>query len=96
MKEIRFNQDKNTKLKLTRGIGFDEVAKIIKKNEIQAVIDNPNKKKYQNQKLFLIKIENSVIVVPFVEEKDYIFLKTVYPSQKYTKKYLAKKLKVKK
>lgn len=44
MKEIRFNQDKNTKLKSTRGIGFDEVAKIIKKNKILKVIDNPNKK----------------------------------------------------
>lgn len=88
MKEIRFNQDKNKKLKLTRGISFDEVAKIIKKKEILEVIDNPNKKKYQNQKLFLIQIENSVIVVPFVEEKDYIFLKTIYPSEKYTKKLL--------
>ncbi len=90
MKEIRFSQEKNTKLKSTRRIGFDEVAKIIKKKEILEVIDNPNKKKYQNQKLFLTQIGNSVFVVPFVEEKDYIFLKTVYPSHKYTKKYLKK------
>ncbi len=90
MKEIRFNQEKNAKLKLTRGINFDELVKIIKKNEIIKVIDNPNKKKYQNQKLFLIKIENLVIVVPFVEEKDYIFLKTAYPSQKYTKRHFKK------
>ncbi|MFA6016977.1 MAG: toxin [Patescibacteria group bacterium] len=88
MKEIRFNQDKNNKLKLIRGISFDEIAKIIKKKEILEVIDNPNKKKYQNQKLFLIQIKNSIIVVPFVEEKDYVFLKTIYPSEKYTKKLL--------
>ena len=95
MKEIRFNQDKNTKLKLIRGIGFDEVSKIIKKNKILKVIDNPNKKKYQNQKLLLIQIKKSIFVVPFVEEKNYIFLKTIYPSHKYTKKYFIK-LKIKK
>ena len=96
MKEIRFNQDKNTRLKLTRGIGFDEIFKIIENKAFLDLIDNPNQKKYRNQKLFLIQIEDLVFVVPFVEEEDYIFLKTVYPSQKYTKKYLAKKLKVKK
>lgn len=90
MKLIKFNQDKNKKLKLTRGIDFDDIAKIIKKNELVEIIDNPNKKRYQNQKIFLVKIGDSVFVIPFVEEKDYIFLKTVYPSHKYTKKYLHK------
>ncbi len=90
MKLIKFNQDKNRELKLTRRINFEDIAKIIKKNKLVEIIDNPNKKRYQNQKIFLVKIGNSIFAVPFVEEKDYIFLKTVYPSHKYTKKYLHK------
>lgn len=58
--------------------------------ELRNRLLDSNKKKYQNQKLFLIQIKKSIFVVPFVEEKDYIFLKTVYPSHKYTKIYFIK------
>ena len=87
MKEIRFNQDKNTKLKSTRGIGFDEVAKLIKEVKT-TTIEHPNKKRYPKQRISLVKIKNHIYAVPFVEEDDYIFLKTIYPSEKYTKKLL--------
>lgn len=93
MKQIRFNQVKNTKLKLTRGIGFDEVAKIIKSKIFLDLIDNPNQKKYRNQKLFLIQIEGSVFVVPFVEEKDYIFFKNSLSKSKIYKEIFNQKIK---
>ena len=90
MKEIRFNQDKNKELKLTRGINFDEIAKIIKKTKT-TTIEHPNKKRYPKQRILLIKIKNHIYAVPFVEEDKYIFLKTIYPSEKYTKKLLTVK-----
>ncbi|EDP46922.1 conserved hypothetical protein [Rickettsiella grylli] len=32
-----------------------------------------------------------IYLVPFVKEKNYIFLKTIFPSRKATKKYLNEK-----
>lgn len=87
MKEIRFNQDKNTKLRMTRGINFDDVAEIIKKVKT-TTIEHPNKKRYPKQRILLVKIKSHIYAVPFVEEDEYIFLKTIYPSEKYTKKLL--------
>lgn len=88
MKEIRFNQDKNKKLKLTRGINFDRIAELFKSNKQIKTIDHPNKKRYPKQKILLAKIGSHIYAVPFIEEDEYIFLKTIYPSEKYTKKLL--------
>ncbi|WP_245534797.1 hypothetical protein [Treponema primitia] len=52
------------------------------------MLDHPNKEKYGNQKLMLFNIENYIYVVPAVIEGESIFLKTIYPSRKYTEKYL--------
>ncbi|MDO8609980.1 MAG: toxin [bacterium] len=88
MKEIRYNKEKNEMLKLKRGICFDEVCTIIKKEKVFKVINHPNQKKYPKQRIFLIKIKKYIYAIPFVEEDTYIFLKTVYPSHKYTIKYI--------
>ena len=52
-------------------------------------IEHPNKEKYQNQNIFiiLVQIKNYVYLVPYVEEEDYIFLKTIIPSRQMNKKY---------
>jgi len=38
--------------------------------------------------MFVVKIEQYVYLVPFVEDEKEIFLKTIIPSRKATKKYL--------
>jgi hypothetical protein len=50
---------------------------------------HPNKDKYPNQNIFiiLVKIKNYVYIVPYVEDNEYIFLKTIIPSRKMNKKY---------
>ncbi len=85
MKEIRFNQDKNELLKLRRGIDFDDIAEIIKHNKQIKTIKHPNKEKYPKQRIFLVKVRKHIYAIPFIEEEEYIFLKTIYPSEKYTK-----------
>ncbi|PIU36445.1 toxin [Candidatus Roizmanbacteria bacterium CG07_land_8_20_14_0_80_34_15] len=96
MNEFRFNEEKDKLLIFQRGFGFKKIINEIEKGNVIEVIKNPNKKKYHNQKMYLIKIEQQIVVVPYVEEINYIFLKTIYPSHKYTRKYLDKKLQVKK
>jgi len=38
--------------------------------------------------MFIINVENYAYLVPFIESQDVIFLKTIIPSRKATKKYL--------
>ena len=54
-------------------------------------IEHPNADKYSNQKIFIVNIENYIYLVPFVESEESIFLKTIIPSRKMTKKYLGGK-----
>ena len=52
------------------------------------VVPHPSPKKYPNQRMFVVKVENYVYLVPFVETDSGVFLKTIIPSRKATKKYL--------
>lgn len=88
MKEVRFNKEKNELLKLQRGINFDDISEIIKNNSQIKTIDHPNKKRYPKQKILLVKKGKHIYAIPFIEESTYIFLKTIYPSEKYTHKLL--------
>jgi len=38
--------------------------------------------------MFVVEIRDYVYIVPFVEDKEKYFLKTIYPSREATKKYL--------
>ncbi|MEI6310551.1 MAG: toxin, partial [bacterium] len=49
-------------------------------------IKHPNPEKYPNQRIFLVKIEDYVYAVPYVEDDEKVFLKTIIPNSKATKK----------
>ncbi len=95
MKPVKFSEDKNKWLKQSRGIDFEKIIEEIKSGSPVKVIKHPNKKQYKNQKIYLVLIKNYIFSVPAVEEKKYVFFKTIYPSHKYTKIFF-QKLKVKK
>jgi hypothetical protein len=86
---IRFSEEKNQLLKSTRGIGFEEIIEIIHDGNILDDLEHPNPKR-SNQRIYLVKIEKHVYAVPYVIDlrNQEIFLKTIYPSTKYTKLYL--------
>jgi hypothetical protein len=73
---------------LGRGITFEEVVYYLTHNGLLDTIEHPNQKKYPGQRIFIINIEEYVYLVPFVEDKETIFLKTLIPSRKMTKLYL--------
>lgn len=87
MKSFNWNEDKNKWLKENRNIGFEEVVILIGEGNLIEVIENPNTK-YVNQLMFVINFENYIYLVPFVTNDDEIFLKSIIPSRKMTKKYL--------
>jgi hypothetical protein len=51
-------------------------------------LKHPNKEKYPNQLVFVVGLDGYVYLVPYVEETEYYFLKTVIPSRKATRDYL--------
>lgn len=74
-----------------RNISFEEIVHRIQSGQILNIENHPNQKKYPDQKMFIVPIDNYVYLVPFVEEdEEKYFLKTIIPSRKATKKYLKK------
>ena len=89
MKYYEWNEEKNRKLKRERRISFEECLSAIESGRILDIIEN--KEKYPGQKVFILEIGNYAYLVPFVEDRKKIFLKTIIPSRKATKKYLRNK-----
>lgn len=81
-----------------RGLGFEEVIEASSKNKILDDIEHKNPRKYPNQRLLILKINNYIYAVPYVidEKKGVKFLKTIYPSRVFTKKYLKREIKYEK
>ncbi len=88
MKNFAWNEDKNEKLKRERNISFEIILLQIEAGKILDILEHPNSEKYQGQKIFVIEFEGYAFLVPFVEDEQKIFLKTIIPSRKATKFYL--------
>lgn len=88
MEFYTWNPLKNEQLKKERGICFEDIVLRIHLGNVLGIVENPNYKKYPNQMIMLIDVDGYVYLVPFIIREDGIFLKTIYPSRKFTKKYL--------
>ena len=88
MKYYDWHDEKNEQLKKLRGVSFEQVVLAIVSGDLIDRIKHANPEKYPNQKIFLVKIDNYIYSVPYVEDEKKIFLKTIIPNSKETKKYL--------
>jgi len=88
MKYFDWDNKKNNRLKIERDICFEEILIAIEEGKILDIVKHKNNKKYPNQKIFIIKMNEYAYLVPFVEDEQKIFLKTIIPSRQATKKYL--------
>ena len=88
--DLDYSEEKNELLKKTRNVCFDDVKNALEENKFIAVIEHPNKKKYKQQFILIININNYGYAVPFVwnKKRNIAYLKTVYPDRKLTKSYL--------
>jgi uncharacterized DUF497 family protein len=87
MKMFNWSEEKNRTLKKERGISFEEIVFAILNDHLLDILEHPNKKTYADQKLYVVALNGYAYIVPFVEKEDEIFLKTVFPSRKYTRIY---------
>ena len=88
MKQINWNPDKNQQLIIERGISFEDIVYYLQQGALLDDLEHPNSSKYPDQRIFVININDYAYLVPYVENRKEIFLKTVIPSRKATKKYL--------
>lgn len=88
MKHYDWDEAKNQKLKEERDISFEEVVTALEEERVLHRGDHPNQQKYPGQKIVVLEIRNYAYIVPFVEDDEKIFFKTIIPSRKATKKYI--------
>ena len=88
MEYYRWNHEKNQKLKEERGIGFEQVVLHIESGDLLDILNHSNNIRYPNQQLLVVKINEYAYLVPFVEDENGRFLKTIIPSRKATRDYL--------
>jgi uncharacterized DUF497 family protein len=87
MKTYAWNPEKNDLLKEERGISFEEIVLNIQIGNEVNIYEHPNQERYPGQKISVVLIEGYAYLVPFVENEEEMFLKTIIPSRKATKQY---------
>jgi uncharacterized DUF497 family protein len=88
MKSFEWDEAKNRWLKQERGVSFEQIVYSIVNGCLLDVIHHPNQAKYSGQRVYVVEVDKYAYLVPYVEDKEFIFLKTIFASRKYTQKYL--------
>ena len=88
MKFFSWNEEKNELLKAERQVSFEDVVFHISQGFLLDILEHPNQDKYKGQRIFVVEIDAYAYLVPFIEDEREIFLKTIIPSRKATRKYL--------
>ena len=84
---MRWSAEKSLSLKAERGVSFEEVLSAVSQGGLLRVMDHPNQAKYGHQKMLVVRIRAYAYLVPFVENEDEIFLKSIMPSRKATRDF---------
>ena len=88
---IHWDEGKNEWLKEHRGVCFEQVVIILEQDNALEIVNHPNKEKYPDQKIAIVIINDYAYLIPYVEDEEGIFLKTIIPSRKATEKYLGRR-----
>jgi hypothetical protein len=75
---LHWSRSKSDELKKTRGVSFEEIILM----RLVTIREHP---KRLNQDMLMFELRGYIWVVPCVEQGNDIFLKTLFPSRKYTK-----------
>lgn len=88
MKYFSWNEEKNKLLEAERQISFEDIVFCIQSGFLLDILEHPNQEKYKGQQIFVVQVDEYAYLVPFVEDEREVFLKTIIPSRKATRKYL--------
>ena len=90
-KPFRWDTDKNEQLIQERGVSFEQITVAVENGGLFQVVQHPNAAKYPRQRILIVGMDGYAYLVPFVEEADYLFLKTIIPSRKATRDFIESK-----
>lgn len=88
MKYFDWSQEKNEWLIAERGVSFEAIVVAVEEGNILDIVEHSNKSRYPDQRVFVVKFQDYAYLVPFVEDEEKVFLKTIIPSRKATEKYI--------
>jgi uncharacterized DUF497 family protein len=88
MMRINWNAEKNQLLMSERGVSFEDVLFALQSDGLLDDGPHPDREKYPNQRLFVVRIDGYAWLVPYIEGDGELFLKTIIPSRKATRKFL--------
>ena len=89
MKPFRWPPEKNDLLKQGRGVSFEEITVAVEAGGLLEIVPHQNPAKYPRQKIMVVEVAGYAYLVPFVEEDDHFYLKTIIPSRKATRDFIA-------
>jgi hypothetical protein len=85
-RDYAFDPEKNAWLVQERGITFERIIALIEGAKLIQVLEHPDQERYPDQLLYEVDVDGYVYVVPVVRQGSALFLKTIYPSRKATRK----------
>lgn len=90
VKRFDWSEEKNERLSVERGLSFERVVLAIEEGGLLDVLEHPNPERYRGQRMMVVRIGDYAVLVPFVEDAERVFLKTIIPSRKATREYLSR------
>ena len=91
MKPFRWSVEKNALLQQERGLSFEQITVAVESGGLLDIVAHPNAERYPRQRIMVVVIDDYAYLVPYVEEEDHLFLKTIIPSRKATREFFAAK-----
>lgn len=71
-------------------MSFEQITVAVETGGLLEIVPHQNPAKYPRQKIMVVDVAGYAFLVPFVEEEDHFFLKTIIPSRKATSNFIAK------
>ena len=71
-------------------MSFEEITVAVEADGLLEIVPHPNPAKYPRQRIMVVEVAGYAFLVPFVEEEDHYFLKTIIPSRKATRDFIVK------
>lgn len=90
-KPFRWDPRKNEQLIQERGISFEQITVAVENGDLIQIVQHPNTERYPRQRIMIVGLDGYAFLVPFVEETEYFFLKTIIPSRKATRNFIVGK-----
>ena len=86
-KRIEWNDEKNIQLQIERNLSFEAIVVALEQGKLIDVVPNPSSH-HPHQNVLIVEVDDYLVLVPFVEDEEKIFLKTAFRSRKVTKNRL--------